>query len=97
MATATTIKFGDGLAVTDEGAGVIRVDSSGAQEADKNYVHTQGALAATWTVVHNLGKYGAVEVVDSGGSVIIPNVHYDSVNQVTLTFSAATSGKAYVN
>src|SRR5262245_49065212 len=29
MATTTHIKFGDGLAVTDEGAGVIRVDGSG--------------------------------------------------------------------
>ena len=30
MATTTHIKFGDGLSVTDEGAGVIRVDSVGA-------------------------------------------------------------------
>jgi hypothetical protein len=30
MATTTHIKFGDGLDVTDEGAGVIRVDSAGA-------------------------------------------------------------------
>lgn len=31
MATATTIQFGDGLRVTDQGSGVIRVDSSGPQ------------------------------------------------------------------
>jgi hypothetical protein len=64
---------------------------------DKNYVHNQVALSASWVVVHNLGKYVAVEVVDTGDSVIIPNIHYDSINQITLTFAAATSGKAYVN
>jgi len=36
-------------------------------------------------------------VVDTGGTVIIPNVHYDSANQVTIMFGAATSGKAYLN
>ena len=65
--------------------------------ADKNYVHTQGTLSATWTVVHNLNKYAGVEVVDSGDTVIIPNIHYDSLNQMTLTFGTATSGKAFCN
>jgi len=64
---------------------------------DLNYVHTQTAPSTTWTVVHNLGKYAAVDVVDSGGSVVIPDVHYDSAAQVTLTFGSATSGKAYMN
>jgi hypothetical protein len=64
---------------------------------DKNYVHTQGTLAITWTIVHNLGKNPSVEVVNSGDNVVLPNVHYDSLNQVTLTFDAPASGKAYVN
>ena len=64
---------------------------------DKTYVHNQATLSPVWTVIHALGKYVAIEVVDTGGSIVIPNVQYDSVNQVTLTFGTATSGKAYCN
>jgi len=64
---------------------------------DKTYVHTQGTPSSTWTVTHNLGKYVSVEVVDTGDSVVIPSVHYDSVNAVTLSFGSPTSGKAFVN
>lgn len=64
---------------------------------DLTYIHTQGAPASLWTVVHNLGKNPSVEVVDSGGSVIAPDIHYDSANQVSISFGSATSGKAYLN
>lgn len=64
---------------------------------DLNYVHTQGAPSATWVVTHGLGKYVAVDVVDSGGSAVIPSIHYDNANQVTLSFGSPTSGKAFVN
>jgi len=61
------------------------------------YVHTQSVLSASWTVVHSLGYYPSVTIVDSGNNEIIANVHYDSLNQVTVTFGAATSGKAYIS
>lgn len=62
-----------------------------------SYTHTQSALASTWVVVHNLGAHPSATVVDTGDSVVLPDVHYDSVNQLTLTFGAPTSGKAYLN
>lgn len=61
------------------------------------YTHTQGTPSATWTVVHNLGRHPSVMVVDTGDTVIMPDIHYDSLNQITLTFGSATSGKAYLN
>lgn len=64
---------------------------------DKNYVHNQVPLSASWTVVHNLNKYPVVEVVDSGNSAVIPNVSYVDLNTLTIGFAAPTSGKAYVN
>jgi hypothetical protein len=64
---------------------------------DKNYVHTQGIPSATWSITHNLDKYPAVDVVDTGDSVVIPSIHYDNLNAVTLTFGSPTSGKAFVN
>lgn len=65
--------------------------------ADLNYVFTQTGPSATWSVTHNLGKFPSVSVVDSGGSLIIPDVLYIDGNSVTVSFGAATSGKAYLN
>lgn len=64
---------------------------------DLTFVHNQVTLSASWAVTHNLGKFPAVSVVDTGGSTIIPNVIYVDVNHVTVSFAAATSGKAYCN
>ena len=46
---------------------------------------------------HNLGKYPSITVIDSGGSEVIGEVEYVDTNNVTLTFSAAFSGKAFLN
>jgi len=64
---------------------------------DKNFVFTQAVASDTWIVPHNLGKYCAVSVIDTAGSVAYGNVKYDSLNQVTITFSAPFSGKVYCN
>ena len=64
---------------------------------DKNFVYTQGVAAATWVVTHNLKKRVSVSVVDSAENIVIGEVEYNSDNQVTLTFSGAFSGKAYLN
>jgi hypothetical protein len=65
--------------------------------ADVSYIHTQSILSGTWVILHNLGKFPSVSVVDTGNSVILPNVQYDNNNQVTLIFGSPTSGKAYLN
>jgi len=64
---------------------------------DANYVHDQGVPSAEWTVNHNLNKKSSVTVVDTAGTVIIGQIKYNSVNQVTLTFKSAFSGKAFFN
>lgn len=82
------------------GPGVLEVSgltSGGATIGDKNYLHTQVAPASTWTIVHNLGKYPAVAIIDSAGDLVHGDVHYDSTNQVTLTFGSAFSGTASLN
>lgn len=65
--------------------------------ADLNFVYTQAPASATWIIVHNLGKYPSVTIEDSGGNDIEGEITYDSTNQVTLTFSAAFTGTAYLN
>lgn len=64
---------------------------------DKNFVFTQSSASSTWTVSHNLNKFPSVSVVDSAGTAVIGNVTYNSTSQITLTFSASFSGKAYLN
>lgn len=62
-----------------------------------SFVFTQGIPASTWVIVHNLNKQPSITVVDTGDSVVIPTVHYDNPNQITVTFGSATTGKAYLN
>ena len=64
---------------------------------DANFVHDQGIPASQWVITHNLGKKCSVTVVDSADQVVIGQVKYNSVNQVTLDFQGAFSGKAYLN
>jgi hypothetical protein len=64
---------------------------------DLTYVYTQASAIVTWTVPHSLGKFPAVQVVDTGGNWLLPDIHYVDANSLTITFGTATSGKAYVN
>lgn len=64
---------------------------------DKHYTHDQMTASDTWTVVHNLGKFPAVSVVDSAGSEVEGLISHVSNNSLILEFSAAFSGKAYCN
>lgn len=61
------------------------------------YVHTQTVAAAVWTITHNLGKYPSVSIVDSANDEVIGEVRYTNTNEVVVTFSAAFSGKAFLN
>lgn len=64
---------------------------------DKNFVYAQATFSDIWEITHNLNKYPAVTVVDSGGSVVIGEIVYIDKNNVRITFTSAFSGKAYFN
>lgn len=64
---------------------------------DTTYVHNQAVASAVWSITHNLNRWPSVEVVDSAGTVASGDVSYVSANQVTIVFSAAFAGKAYLN
>lgn len=66
-------------------------------QADKHYVHTQAGAAASWVITHNLGKYPSVTIIDSSGRNIEADVEYNTLNTLTITFSVAISGAAYLN
>lgn len=61
------------------------------------YTHTQATAQLTWTIEHNLGKRPSVTVVDGSDNVVIGDIKYIDDNKITITFSAESSGKAYLN
>lgn len=76
---------------------VIRISSTGGSGGDLHYLYTQASPSATWTITHNLGKNPSVTVIDSGGTSVVGDVDYPSLNQVIITFSAGFAGVAYLN
>lgn len=65
--------------------------------AGGNFVFTQNTPASSWTIVHNLGLYPNVTVIEFGGAQVEGDLTYDSVNQLTLTFGVSISGTAYLS
>lgn len=51
----------------------------------------------TWTIPHGLGKYPAIACVDTSGNIVYGDINYNSLNQLTITFIVAVSGKAFLN
>lgn len=62
------------------------------------FVHTQSSASSTWTVTHSLGYYpGGVSVVDSAENVVQGDIIHTSSDVLTINFSSAFSGKAYIS
>ena len=92
---AFTLITANGIITSDEyyGFAVYPEEVAG----DKNFVFTQNAPATTWTITHNLNKFPSVSVVDSANEIVYGEVIYTNTNSLTVTFTAAFSGKAYLN
>ena len=64
---------------------------------DKDFTYIKSTPDSVWEITHNLDKYPSVTVVDSAGSVVMGDITYTSKSAIKITFSAAFSGKAYLN
>lgn len=64
---------------------------------DKNFVYTQAVASAIWNIEHNLDKFPSVSVVDDDNNQVYGSVTYNTVNDLTITFTAPFAGKAYMN
>jgi hypothetical protein len=62
-----------------------------------NFAFTQASPASTWTISHGLGYRPNISVVDSAGSQVEGNVVWTDINNLTITFSGAFSGVAYLS
>ena len=61
------------------------------------YEHVQNAVSSSWVITHNLGFKPNVTVVDSGGTIYEGEITYTNSNSLTVSFSQAFSGKAYLS
>jgi len=73
---------------------VVRLSASGGNT--RRYEFVQQAASATWVITHTLGGKPQVTIVDSADTHVFGEVQYNSNTEVTVTFSAAFSGKAYL-
>jgi hypothetical protein len=74
----------------------VIVRSGGAAGNTRRHVHTQASPSTEWVITHTLGGKPSVTVVDSADTLVIGEVKYDSNTQVTVSFTAAFSGFAYL-
>ena len=64
---------------------------------DVSYRHIQAISLSTWDITHNLGWYPNITVVDSAGSIVEGEISYTNENSLSLIFSSAFSGNAYLS
>lgn len=76
---------------------VGNLSRGGTIEGDKFFSFLQMSPAEVWHIEHNLHKFPAVTVVDSGGTCVVGDTEYIDEDNVKITFQSAFAGKAYLN
>jgi len=87
---------GTTVLVEEEAATQIVVQLGLAQSFTSRHVHDQASAAASWAITHALGGRPQVTVVDTSDTVVVGDVTYTSDTQLSVSFPAAFSGKAYL-
>jgi hypothetical protein len=88
---------GSGVLVNQAYYDVANFVLASSVESDKTYVHNQAVPSATWNVQHNLNKFPSVTSVNNNNTKMFGEVTYIDANNLTISFSAGFSGKAYIN
>jgi hypothetical protein len=61
------------------------------------YHHVQNTPSASWLINHNLEWIPNVTVQDSAGNIVEGEISYTNSKKLTVSFSAAFSGNAYLS
>jgi hypothetical protein len=61
------------------------------------YTHVQATAITSWTLIHNMGYMPTITVIDSGGNEVEGDIVYTDTDRLTISFSAAMSGIAYLS
>ena len=82
--------------INQDAANQVVVRLGGSAGNTRRHVHTQSSASVLWTITHSLGGKPSVMVVDTADTVVIGEVKYVSSSQITVEFTAAFSGYAYL-
>ena len=82
--------------VNQDSPNLVTVRANSGAANTRRYEHTQGTAATSWVITHTLGGKPSVTIVDSADTHVFGDVIYNSTTQITVNFSAAFSGKAYL-
>ena len=85
------------VTVDQDAPNIVVVRSTSPSAAFTNRLEfTQATTSATWVITHALGGKPQVTIVDSAGTLVFGEVQYIDNTRITVLFSAAFSGKAYL-
>ncbi len=73
------------------------IEKSDTSEGIPGFSFVQVSALTQWNITHNLGRYPAVTVIESGGGQVFGGLVYNSLNDLTINFSPAIAGAAYLN
>lgn len=66
-------------------------------ETGSGYVYEQTEESEEWNIIHPLGKFPSVTLVDNEGNEIVGDIQYMSANNIIVRFTTPVSGKAFLN
>ena len=85
------------ICIDPEAPTVIAVQLLGTESIfARRHVHTQASPSTSWVITHALKGKPQVTVVDTADTCVVGDVIYNSDTQITVSFSAAFAGNAYL-
>lgn len=89
----TKVTPGVGITITSTG---IDTGTGEVSLAIASYLHDQQDVLSLWAINHNLHRYPSIIAMDLDGNEILGDISYIDTDNLTITFTPATAGKAYL-
>jgi hypothetical protein len=89
------MKIGDGVTAWNSPAYVV-ANSIGSYQPVTTPYNFSSAPSTTWSITHSLPYQPSVTTTDTSGNVIEGSVDYTSSTTISIVFSVATTGYAYL-
>jgi hypothetical protein len=96
-ANNVTLRFYTVPAANEYDVIILGAGTSGGPGSAVSYTHVQSTPASVWSINHPLSFMPNISLVDTADDVIEGDVSYDSPSLITVTYSGATGGKAYLS
>lgn len=92
-----TFTMPDGRVFTWDGERWVLTTTGGGGGTGETYTHIESPAATDWVVPHNMAfRYVLVQIVDTAGNTVIPDVVYTNTNRVDIIFANPVEGTAII-